>query len=115
MVSLIICDVLPCNYSEQGIWVDDESQGQYYNFFKDKDIEKGCKKWYNLITPTIYNWFWDIYTNYVGLSTLSNEQVVMLIHPDIQDTIPPDMIVQFLVFKRVHNCAPKILIVEFQK
>ena len=73
-----MCDVLPCNYSEQGIWVDDESQGQYYNFFKDKDVEKGCKKWYDLITPTVYNWFWDVYTNYVGLPTLSDEQVVML-------------------------------------
>ena len=27
MVSLIMCDVLPCNYSEQGNWIDDESQG----------------------------------------------------------------------------------------
>ena len=36
MVSLIIYDVLPCTYSEQGILVDDESQGQYYNFFRTK-------------------------------------------------------------------------------
>ena len=27
MVSLIMCDVLPCNYLEQGFWVDDENQG----------------------------------------------------------------------------------------
>ena len=85
MVSLIMCDVLPCNYSEQGIWVDDESQGRYYNFFKDKDVEKGRKKWYDLITPATYNWFWDIYTNYVGLSTLSDEQIVLL--NDIFDII----------------------------
>ena len=36
MISLLMCDVLPSNYSEQGIWVDDESQGQYYQFFKDE-------------------------------------------------------------------------------
>ena len=36
MVSLLMCDVLPYNYSEQGIWVNDKSQGQYYNFFRNK-------------------------------------------------------------------------------
>ena len=76
---------MQCNYSEQDIWVDDESQGQYYNFFKDRDVEKCRKKWYDLITPTIYNLFWDVYANYVGLSTLSDEQNVML--NDIFDII----------------------------
>ena len=47
MVSLIMCDVLPCNYSEQGIWVDDESQGQYYNFLKDKDAVLQVRLEYN--------------------------------------------------------------------
>ena len=27
MVSLLMCDALPCNYSEQGIWLNDMSQG----------------------------------------------------------------------------------------
>ena len=39
MVSLLMCDVLPSNYSEQGIWVDDESQGKFYTFFKDKNVD----------------------------------------------------------------------------
>ena len=45
MVSLLMCDVLPYNYSEQGIWVNDKSQGQYYNFFRNKmlilDVKDG--------------------------------------------------------------------------
>ena len=41
-----MCDALPSNYSEQGIWVDDTSQDQYYNF-KDKDVDSGRKKWFN--------------------------------------------------------------------
>ena len=44
MISLLMCDVLPLNYREQGIWVDDISQGQYYQFFKDKLVDSGCKK-----------------------------------------------------------------------
>ena len=77
MVSLLMCDVLPSNYSEQGIWVDDESQGKFYTFFKDKNIDTCRKKWYNLLTPRTYNWFLDVYTNYIGLSTLSDEQIVI--------------------------------------
>ena len=38
MVSLLMCYVPPYNYSEQGIWVNDKSQGQYYNFFGNKDV-----------------------------------------------------------------------------
>ena len=49
MVSLIMCDVLPSNYREQGIWVDDTSQGQYYLFFKDENVDSGRKKWLNLL------------------------------------------------------------------
>ena len=30
MISLLMCDVLPCNYTEQGNCLNDESQGQYY-------------------------------------------------------------------------------------
>ena len=31
-----MCDVLSCNSTEHGIWLNDESQGQYHGFFKDK-------------------------------------------------------------------------------
>ena len=45
MVSLLMCDVLPYNYSEQGIWVNDKSQGQYYNSLEIKmlilDVKDG--------------------------------------------------------------------------
>ena len=33
MVSLLMCDILPYNYSEQGLWINDPSQGKYCNFF----------------------------------------------------------------------------------
>ena len=66
------------NYSEQGIWVNDESQGKFYTFFKDKNTDTGQKKWYDLLTPSTYNWFWNVYTNYIGLTTLSDEQIVIL-------------------------------------
>ena len=78
MVSLLMCDVLPSNYSEQGIWVDDESQDKFYTFFKDKNVDTCQKKWYGLLTPSIYNWFWDVYSNHIGLTTLSDEQIVIL-------------------------------------
>ena len=52
IVFLLMCDVLPSNYSEQGIWVDDESQGKFYTFFKDKNVDTGRKKWYDLLTPS---------------------------------------------------------------
>ena len=45
-----MCDVLPYNYSEQDIWVNDKSQGQYYNFFRNKDVDSGCKRWLDLLT-----------------------------------------------------------------
>ena len=54
MISLLICDVLPCNYSEQGIWVGDKSQGTYYNFFQDKNVDSGRKKWVDLLQYTTY-------------------------------------------------------------
>ncbi len=50
MVSLLMCDVLPCNYSEQGIWLNDMSQGQYYNYFRDKNVDSGRKKWLDLLS-----------------------------------------------------------------
>ena len=43
IISLLMCDVVPCNYTEQGIWLNDESQGQYYVVFKDKIIDIGRK------------------------------------------------------------------------
>ena len=85
---------------------------------KDKDVEKGCKKWYDLITPTIYNWFWDVYTNYVGLSTLSDEQDVMpndifdfikfINPPAIKILLSADSTVQKYIFiqEKARICEP---------
>ena len=78
MISLLICDVLPCNYSEQEIWVGDKSQGTYYNFFQDKNVDSGHKKWFNLLEYATYKWFWDVYTSNINLTTLNDEEIVML-------------------------------------
>ena len=78
MVSLLMCDVLPCNYSEQGIWLNDISQGQYYNYFKDINVDIGRKKWLDLLTTATYEWFWKVYTNCISLATLSDKDIVML-------------------------------------
>ena len=77
MISLLICDVLPCNYSEQGIWVEDRSQGTYYNFFQDKNVDSDLKKWFDLLEYTRYKWFWDVCTNNIYLTTLNDEDIVM--------------------------------------
>ncbi len=78
MVSLLMCGVLPSNYNEQGIWVDEESQGQYSQFFKDKRVDSGRKKWQDLLGFATYKWFWDIYTNMISLTTLCDEEIVMM-------------------------------------
>ena len=85
MVSLLMCDVLPYNYSEQGIWVNDKSQGQYYNFFMNKDVDTGRKRWLDLLTKTTYDWFWKVYTNLISLATLNDMDIVLL--DDIFDII----------------------------
>ena len=85
MVSLLMCDILPCNYSEQGLWVDDPSQGKYYEFFKDKNVETGRKKWYDLLGKSTYDWFWNVYSNGKPIASLNDEEVVML--SDIFDII----------------------------
>ena len=54
MVSLLMCDVLPCNYTNQGIWLNGMSQGQYYNYFKDQNIDSGRKKWLDLLSISTY-------------------------------------------------------------
>ena len=85
MVSLLMCDILPCNYSEQGLWVNDPSQGKYYKFFKDNNVETGQKKWYDLLGKSTYDWFWNVYSNGKPIASLSDEEVVMI--SDIFDII----------------------------
>ena len=53
--------------------------------FEDKNVDTGQKKWYDFLTPSTYNWFWDVYSNYIGLTTLSDEHIVKL--NDIFDII----------------------------
>ena len=78
IISLLMCDVLPSNYSEQGIWVNDISQDQYYNYFKDKNVDSGRKKWLDLVSVSTYEWFWKVYTNSISLATLNDKDIVML-------------------------------------
>ena len=43
-----------------------------------KNVDSGRKKWLNLIGFTTYKWFWDVYTNMVSLTTLTDEEIVMM-------------------------------------
>ena len=78
MVSLLMCDVLPCNYTEQGIWLNDESQGQYYQFFKDKIVDTGRKKWLDLLSMSTYEWFWKVYAGSISITSLQDIDFVTL-------------------------------------
>ena len=81
VISLLMCDVLPCNYSEQGILVGDKRQGTYYNFFQDKNVDSGHKKWFDLLEYTTYKWFWDVYTSNINLTTLNTAIYLSLLNP----------------------------------
>ena len=78
-------DILPYNYSEQGIWVNKQSQDQYYNYFRNKNVDSGCKRWLDILTKTTYDWFRKVYSNFISLATLNDMDIVML--DDIFDII----------------------------
>ena len=76
--SLLMCDVLPKNYKEQGIWVNDPSQGRYYKFFSGLNIHEARRKWLNIISYDCYLWFWNIYAGSKPISTLNDKEIVKL-------------------------------------
>ena len=47
-------------------------------FFKDKNVDSGRKKWLDLIGSSMYKWFWNVHSNMVSLTTLSDEEIVMI-------------------------------------
>lgn len=57
-ISLLMSNVLPKTYKEQGIWVNDPSQGRHSKFFSNLDIHQAGRKWFNIIS---YLWFWNVY------------------------------------------------------
>ena len=60
-------------------------QGQYYNFFRNEDVDSGRKRWLDLLTKTTYDWFWKVYSNFISLATLNDMDIVML--DDIFDVV----------------------------
>ena len=42
--SLLMCDILPKNYKDQGIWVNDPSQGRFYKFFSSLNVHEARRK-----------------------------------------------------------------------
>ena len=97
MVSLFMCDVLPYNYSEQGIYVNDKSQGQYYNYFRNKNVDSGRKRRLVLLNKTTYDWFWKVYTNFISFNTLNYMDIAML--NDI-----------FVIITFIHTLAVQLLL-----
>ena len=56
----VICDVLPKNYKEQGIWINDPRQGRFYNFFSNLNLHEAWRKWLNFAFFDCYLLFWNI-------------------------------------------------------
>ena len=78
VVSLYLHDVLPFNYTEQGIWVVDEANGKWHKFLNKNDsIEVARAKWMALL-GTDYKWFWDVYTDKINYYDLEEEDYVEL-------------------------------------
>ena len=92
-----MCDVLSCNSTEHGIWLNDESQGQYHGFFKDKIIDSGRKKWLDLLSKSMYELFWKVYSGSTSMASQKDIDFVTL--HDI-----------FEIVSFIHPCAVQILL-----
>ena len=60
-----------------------KSQGQNYNFFGNKDVDSGRKRWLDLLTKTTYDWFWKVYSNFISLATLNDIAVGPVVVPQL--------------------------------
>ena len=47
---------------------------------KIKNVDSGCKKWFDLLQYTTYKWFWDVYTSNINLTTLNDEEIASCMH-----------------------------------
>ena len=90
-ISLLIFDILPENYVEQGVWPNDTPQGRWSTFLNKQDnIHQARNKWLQLLGDD-YFWFWQVYTLEIEYSTLSIDEcvllddlynIIMFIHPE---------------------------------
>ncbi len=84
-LSLMLHDVLPSHYNEQGIVPGDTSVPDHQTFFSPKDsINIARKKWYDVLGQD-YEFFWEVYTHIIDIDTLSNYDIVKL--DDLLDII----------------------------
>ena len=77
-ISLYVHNVLPLNYNEQSIYLDDKSMSKYTIFFnKHNSLPVARKKWYDYISED-YSFFWDIFSQIVNCCTLSDIEIIKL-------------------------------------
>ena len=77
-LSLIMHDVLPYNYQEQGIFPQDKSISSYKIFFSEDDsLSVARKKWLTFLNED-YEFFWDAFSGRLPLYQLSDYDVVKL-------------------------------------
>ncbi len=77
-LSLLLHDILPSNYSEQGMVPGDTSTSSHHTFFSQKDsITIAHKKWYDILDND-YDFFWDVHSSKIDIDTLSNYDIVKL-------------------------------------
>ena len=103
-ISLLMHDVLPYNYSEQGIWCGDTSLSNYFKFFdKNDNITVARKKWLDFLGPDYY-YFWDVVSNKIKLHKINEVDIVKLDEMmDIIMFINPEGLNTMLHFKEAYN------------
>ena len=70
-LSLLLHDVLPKNYTKQGIFPNGVTVFYHQLFFSPKDsINIVRKKWYDYLGND-YEFFWDVYSNVIQITRLS--------------------------------------------
>jgi len=77
-LSLMLHDVLPENYHNEGIYPNDISVSHHHLFFSpDDSINIARKKWYDYLDND-YAFFWDVYSNKLDISNLSIYDITKL-------------------------------------
>ena len=77
-ISLYMDDIMPKHYNEQGINPHDKSISNYTLFFNEDDpVSTARKKQLDFIIDD-YIFFWDIFTNKIKFSELSNQDIVKI-------------------------------------
>ena len=77
-LSLLLHDVLPYNFSEQGIFPGDKNVSSYSLFFSEDDpLSVACKKWLDFLGDD-YELFWNVFSEKISYNHLDNTEILKL-------------------------------------